>query len=1107
MNNLSSNILYQKLDDFIKRYYKNLIIQGSFISLIILLFVFVLTSITEYFLYFSVITRTCIFCLIIFALIYIFVFFILVPILKLFNIKKQITYKQAVSIINNHFPDFKDGLLNALELSQIDKQNNLFSNQLLLASIKLRIDKIKLYNFEFAINVKKKYFYAKVLTSLIAASLVFYLFFPHVLNQGAARIINYKTHYQQPLPFHLNILNKKLCVQKGSDYNLKVELSGKSIPTELYVSFRGNKFFMKKNSTNLFSHHFKNVNNSINFQITNNDFISKIYQLKVIPIPLIINFDIYLNYPKYTDLIDKVIHNIGDFSIPTGTNVKFTFTSVDTDSLFITFNDSITIPATKTNNKFNLTHSFYKSTKYSISLKNKNTSKNNILSYSIDVIPDMYPNIKVVSVIDSIDMNLYYFKGVINDDYGFTDLKFQYILSDNNDSVYSVRLRIIKNLNNQEFYYATDFAELTNSLSRVSYYFIVTDNDKISGYKSTKSQMLQFSKPNKDSLQLLENETNASIEDKLNSGILLAHELSEDIKEFQKQNINANLSPWEKKKFLQNIVKKQDQLQNLVKQINKSNTEKNNLVNSFTDKSEEIMQKQKKIDELLKNLLNDDIKDLMKQIAELQKKLNENKINQLSKQMNLSYDDLEKQLDKNLQLLKKFQIEQKIDNTINDLKKLAEKQKQLSEASKNKTDDNASLKNKQNSQIEKFNKLKNEYDEIKKSNSDLENKFNLSDFKKQFDDIKNQFQNGLENLNNNRNRKASQNQQQNSQQLQDLSQSMQNMMMQNMQEQAFEDIQNLRQILYNLITFSFDQEDLINQLKFCKPNNPKYLTIVEKQNKLKENFRVINDSLYALSKRTMQLSSLIDKDVFKINLNLGKALDGLESRKVGSARSSQQFVMTSTNNLALFLSESLNALQKMQGSPSMMGNKQCKKPGKGMPSLSQMRQGQQSLKSQLQDMLNQMKKGKGGFNPNSMNKNLAKMLAQQEIFQQMLNQLSNNSNREMHKALQQINQIVQDNINDIINKNISTQTINRQNMIITRLLKAEKSDYERDIDKKRIAKEIKNYKISNPKELFEYKRKNVNFNEILQMQNLQLNSYYQFKYKNYLRDLKNNANE
>jgi hypothetical protein len=80
-------------------------------------------------------------------------------------------------------------------------------------------------------------------------------------------------------------------------------------------------------------------------------------------------------------------------------------------------------------------------------------------------------------------------------------------------------------------------------------------------------------------------------------------------------------------------------------------------------------------------------------------------------------------------------------------------------------------------------------------------------------------------------------------------------------------------------------------------------------------------------------------------------------------------------------------------------------------------------------------------------------------------------------------------------------------MIITRLLKAEKAEYEREIDKKRLAKQIINHKISNPKKIFEYKRESVNFNEILQLKNLKLNTYYNNRYKKYLRELKNIVNE
>ncbi|MCK5823170.1 MAG: hypothetical protein KAG95_04140 [Bacteroidales bacterium] len=1107
MNKISANILYNKLDDFIKKYYKNSILQGLFISLIILISVFLLATISEYFIYFSKASRTVIFSVFIFLFIYTLISFILLPTLSLFNIKRKISYKQAISIINKHFPSINDSLINSLELAQEETNNPLFSNQLLAATIEQRIKNLKPYNFTFAVNVKRKFLYAKILTSVVLTFFLFYFFFPSVINQGATRIINYKTNYTKPLPFDFLILNKNLQVHKGSDFVLKVKLSGKDIPKNLFVSFRGNEYLMKTKGNNIFSYEFQNVNNTIRFKISNEAFSTELFELSVLPIPVILDFNIALVFPPYTAINEKTLYNVGDFSIPKGTKVKFSFNSVNTDSLFLFFDDSIKFVAKKNQNNFSFTKRFYKSANYSISLKNENLYKKNILKYSIDVIPDMYPNIEFVSLIDSVDMNLHYFKGMINDDYGFTNLQFQYKLSPNVDSVFKVNIPINYNLNNQEFYFAADFKNLFKDASQINYYFVITDNDKIAGYKSTKSKTFQFSKPSKDSLHTLENKVNDEIEEKLQKGIMMAHELSQDIKEFQKQNINSNLTSWEKKKFLKNITDKQKELENILKSINKKNIDKNNFIKSFDKKNKEILEKQKKIDELLKNLLNDELKDLMKQLKELQKKFDKNKINQLSKKMNLSFEDLEKRLDRNLALLKKYQIEQKVDNAINEIKKLAEEQKQLSKETKQKSKSNKQLLEEQSSQQEKLNQVQKKYQEIKKENSELENKFNLDNFNKQFEEIKKQFQSGKEKLEKNQNRKASNSQSENSKQLNNLSQLMQDMMMQNMQQQNTVDIQQLRQILFNLLTFSFDQEDLVQQLKICKTNNPKYSLIVNSQNKLKENFVIINDSLYAISKRTMQLSSLIDKDVYKINSNLDKVIGELEERKKGKAQTSQQFIITSANNLTLFLSEALNSLKKMQKNGSKTGNKSCKKPGQGMPSLSQMRKGQQSLKSQLQSMIKQLKSGKGKPDQNALNKRLSKMLAQQEIFQQMINELSSNATREMKQTLQEINKGLQKNINDIINKNINPETLKRQNMIITRLLKAEKAEYEREIDKKRESQQIKTYKISNPKNLFEYKRENINFNEILQLKNLKLNSYYKKRYKNYLKELKTIVNE
>ena len=166
-----------------------------------------------------------------------------------------------------------------------------------------------------------------------------------------------------------------------------------------------------------------------------------------------------------------------------------------------------------------------------------------------------------------------------------------------------------------------------------------------------------------------------------------------------------------------------------------------------------------------------------------------------------------------------------------------------------------------------------------------------------------------------------------------------------------------------------------------------------------------------------------------------------------------------------------------------------------------MRDLQEGLKQQMQDMINQMKNG--GKSPGGQqSEDLAKMLMQQELMQQMLNDLMNSGiSPESAKILNDINRMMEQNLSDIINGNITPTTINRQEQILTRLLQAENSEREREIDNKRKSNEAKEYKLSNPDKAFHEKEKEIRFNELLQMSNLKLNSFYNQKYKEYLKNL------
>ena len=78
-----------------------------------------------------------------------------------------------------------------------------------------------------------------------------------------------------------------------------------------------------------------------------------------------------------------------------------------------------------------------------------------------------------------------------------------------------------------------------------------------------------------------------------------------------------------------------------------------------------------------------------------------------------------------------------------------------------------------------------------------------------------------------------------------LAQKMEKNQQQMEQEQAEEDMDALRALLENLLRMSFDQEQLMTDLKGMDINNPQFLRAGQEQRRLKDNARVIEDSLFA----------------------------------------------------------------------------------------------------------------------------------------------------------------------------------------------------------------------------------------------------------------------
>jgi hypothetical protein len=83
------------------------------------------------------------------------------------------------------------------------------------------------------------------------------------------------------------------------------------------------------------------------------------------------------------------------------------------------------------------------------------------------------------------------------------------------------------------------------------------------------------------------------------------------------------------------------------------------------------------------------------------------------------------------------------------------------------------------------------------------------------------------------------------------------------------------------------------------PSDPRFVKLSQEQIKLQDDAKVIEDSLYTLSKRVLQIETFVTREMGNMKTYMGDAVKLIKDRKMAMTASKQQFAMTSMNNLAL----------------------------------------------------------------------------------------------------------------------------------------------------------------------------------------------------------------
>ena len=929
-------VLKAKLEAFIRRFYINELLKGAILFISIGLLYFIATLLIEYFLWLSSGGRLFLFWAFILVESILFLKFIVHPLTKLFKLSNGINYAQASKIIGNHFPEVRDKLLNLLQLKDIGAQS-----ELLLAGIDQKAQELKPVPFSTAIDFRSNLPFLKYAAiPVLIIGIIFISGNSNLFADSYERVVHYKKAYAPPAPFSFMVMNGELKTQANKPFRLQVSTIGNVFPENPSVHFNGQVYYLNALSPGLFEYIFESPNEEVNFYLSGNGVTSENYTLEVVDVPRLRDFEMHLNYPAHTGLKDESLKGSGNATIPEGTSVQWKLKTVATNEVSFHSGDSAEGFIKDEENLFSLEKQIMDHLTYEISTSNTEVKNYEKLSYAIEVVKDQYPELELEHTRDSIENDVHYFFGKVSDDYGISGARMVYYPTGNPDENATKSITIPKAAYAEFLYSFPDTLTLSPGTD-YEFYFQVFDNDAIHNYKSVKSQIFSYRKKTEEELKEerlnQQNEAIRGLDESLGKMKFSEKELQE-LSRLQKEKENLSYSD---RKKLENFLNRQKQQNELMKQYseklkkslqNEDPTEENELKEQLEERIERKEERLQENEKLLEELQKYGEKISQEELGEKLEKLSKNNQNQ------------EKSLEQLLELTKRYYVKEKGAKISRDLEKLSEKQNELSESEEENT------KEAQDSLNKKFDDIQKNMNELKKENEGLKKPIETGSDEEMEQEIEKEQQEAGENLEKENKGEAKRNQKKAAEKMKDLSKKMQQQMQASMGEQMQEDAKMLRQVLDNLITFSFEQETLLDDFRELGRDNPSFANKLRRQNVLKSHFRHVDDSLYALALRNPMISENIIEKLTNIEYDIDKALDRLAQNEIPQGLASQQYVVTGANDLAYFLSQILGNMQDMMSSASSSGS------GNGEMQLPDIIKKQQELNDQMGEGLE--KKGK-----------------------------------------------------------------------------------------------------------------------------------------------------
>ncbi len=1039
--------------------------QGALLTAVALLGAIFLALIAEQVLDPGVAARTAIFWVIAAAGAAAMVWLVGRPLLRLAGLLPSDDDAALARLIGRAHPDIRDRLVDTLELERERDTGIHYSGTLIDAAFEdLQRDTAGV-DFLSVVDLSRSRAMRRLLLGgmLVVALLVG--LFPSSFLQSAYHLWNFNVAFAAPAPFRLVVSPGSREIVKGESVHITVTVEGEP-QKEITLATRpeGQVVFenriLRAGSDGKFSADLENVRTSLTYLAQAGDVKSPEYVLTVTDRPMVRLLRIELRPPAYTRLPARPLDdNVGDVTALKGTRIGFSVESNKelADARLVMNNDSEEVRLAADGRHASGSMILVREGTYHVALRDKEGTANaDPIAYALRIVPDAYPTAAIVmpgTDLDVTDNQALSMMFKITDDFGFSRLRLAY--------------RLVHSRYEQPAQEATfvpvplpsgagtealiPYTWSLNGLRLVpedvvSYYVEVFDNDNISGPKSAVSQTYLLRLPSLEEVfSDVSKAHDVSIEN-LQEALKQSEEAKKELDDLR-QNLKQNQekADWADRKKAEDLAKRYDEIQ---KKLEDANSAVNKMLQEMQKNSvlsRETLEKYQELQQMMEEMNSPEFAEAMKQLQQAMEQANPEAMRQAMEKFQFSEENFRKSIERTMNLLKRIQIEQKLDELTRRAEELMKEQKDLeakTAAAKDQKGALSDLARRQRDLKEPLQRMQQEMEGLRtkmeqfpgemplKELQDARQGLDSSGLSQQMDDIADAMMQQQAS-------DAAAGQAQAAQKMSRLAQRLQAAGKSLRSSQQREVLNQLRGAMQDLIELSKREEALKNESESLEQNSQRFRDNAEEQMQVIQDLNSLTSRLAQLSQKSFVVTPEMGKAIGDALRNMGESMQALDQRNGGAAGARQGAAMGSLNDAAQQVESAMQGITQGGGS------------GMGMAGFMQRLQ---ALSGRQQGI------NKGTENLGTMSQQqaaeMARLAGEQGAVRKSLEELAREAAKsgDLRRILGNLNQIAQDMREvqtDLAQSNVNPETIHKQERILSRLLDSQLSARERDFEKRR----------------------------------------------------------